>query len=59
MLDAKQIREATDKAIEESEEFYEEYEDIYDGFESNAPCDNAGFCVGTGCRMFFECHKEG
>lgn len=37
----------------------EEYEDVTDAEDSgNAGCDNAGFCVGMGCKYYFTvCHK--
>lgn len=46
----------------EGEEYYgddgdEGWEEPDDEYLSNAPCDNAGFCVGTGCSRYFECHK--
>lgn len=34
---------------------YEESEEICtnEDFETNAPCDNIGYCVGTSCRYYF------
>lgn len=37
--------------FEEDEEEWETYEDEI----SNAPCDNAGFCVGAACPFFHTC----
>ena len=37
---------------------YEEYEEVEES--GNAPCDNTGMCIGTGCHYYFTvCHPKG
>ena len=32
-------------------------DDDDDGYSSNMYCDNSGYCAGTSCPKFYECHK--
>ena len=37
---------------------YEDYEEVEE--TGNAPCDNTGTCIGTGCRYYFTvCNPKG
>lgn len=29
--------------------------DFDDAYTQNAPCDNSGFCTGSGCPFFYTC----
>lgn len=41
-------------------EDYETFSDFeIDDYVSNAPCDNAGFCIGSTCKNYFSvCNKN-
>ena len=49
----KSVGEEVDSVVD-----YEEYEEVEDS--GNAPCDNSGMCIGTGCRYYFTvCNQKG
>lgn len=29
--------------------------EIEEGYRSNAPCDNSGYCIGMACKYYFKC----
>ena len=31
--------------------------EIEDGYRSNAPCDNSGYCIGMACKHYFKCQS--
>lgn len=43
---------------EEIEEEFEDWDDIDDGYSSNCHCDTYGFCGGTSCPQYWQCHSN-
>ena len=43
--------------IEESEDDAYTEEDYEEDAEGNMFCDNSGYCAGTSCPQYWECHK--
>ena len=45
-----------EELVAEAEERELREEDYFDdGYADNMPCDNSGYCAGTGCSNFFKC----
>lgn len=57
MMYEKNLVEEFDEEFDD-EEWDEEEWDFYEDERSNAPCDNAGFCVGRTCPFFIRCQTK-
>lgn len=51
------LQEDFENALEDG---YKAFEDackaLKDGYSLNMPCDDTGFCFGSGCPNFYKCH---
>ena len=51
-------REKTRLGIKDELEGRWDYEEVEDDYSQNMPCDNTGFCAGSGCSRFYQCKSK-